>query len=155
MTELIEIRDSARAPATMQEAMGTIAVMQGQMDSMRGMMAAMAEMIRANNEQISRMGAAMQQLAMRQPVSRVQAAALNRALKDRAAELCSAWGCPAAAAAVVKCIRRDVRAALASGAGVSARSMSDVPACQYQTVMEMISRWDDLMIRRKARKGEL
>lgn len=153
MLEMIQTTNNA--PATMEDAVRVISDLQGQMVQMSGMMQAMAEMIRANNEQIAAMSKAMERLAMRQPVSRVQASALNRALRDRAAELCSAWGCPAAAAAVVKCIRRDVRAALASGAGVSARSMSDVPACQYQVVLDMIQRWDDLMIRRKARKGEL
>lgn len=152
MLELVRYEE--KTPTTMEDALITINELQTQLAGMAAMMQSMADMIRANNQQIAQMTDAMKRLAMRQPVTRTQAARLNQLVKARAGELADAWGYPDQAGQIATAIRRDVKKALESGAGISFRSMADVPSCQHDVVAGIIKRWDSFGIRLKLMKGE-
>lgn len=115
---------------------------------MAEMMATMAAMLQATTESMEQL---RRQVRLLEKVTPAQATTINRAIRERATEICSIYmvrgdqGEKLAAAA----IRKDVK--LQFGAG----SVKEVPRCDYEIALEQVRTWDDYKamkaIREKAR----
>lgn len=122
-----------------------------------GQIGALAEMLRVTNERMAEMEKVIRTL---EKVTPRQAGNVNRAIRERAAEICREYRMGVTitpvepgrgqapekarfepdkekAKAVGTAIRRDVRAA------TGARSMQAVARCDYSTVIGMIMDWDE------------
>ena len=98
------------------------------------LLAGMADMIRLTNE---RMAALEQQVRMLEKVTPAQAAALNTAIRERAAAACREYRMTGLEKPVAAAIRKAVR--LATGA----RSAREIARCDYQPVRDLIGTWDE------------
>lgn len=123
--------------------------------AMSGQISALAEMLRVTNERMAEMEKTIRTL---EKVTPQQGLNINRAIRERAAEICQEYrmGVTEKAAfranreklqAVAVAIRRDVRAA------TGARSMQAVARCDYGTVIEMVTDWDDYEKVQAIKKG--
>lgn len=139
--------------------------------AMSAQMGALAEMLRVTNERMAAMEAAIRTL---EKVTPQQAYNINKAIRERAAELCREYRMgtmvtPGAtediaktvqapekarfevnrekAKALATAIRREVRGA------TGARNMQAVARCDYGTVISMIMDWDDYEKIQRIRKG--
>ena len=135
--------------------------------AMSGQIGALAEMLRVTNERMAEMEKTIRTL---EKVTPQQAVNINKAIRERAAEICQEYrmgvtvtpveqgrgSAPERAAfkpnreklqAVAVAIRRDVRAA------TGARSMQAVARCDYATVIEMVTDWDDYEKVQTIKKG--
>ena len=106
----------------------------GTMEEARQLLAGMADMLRTTNE---RMAALEQAVRTLEKVTPAQASALNRAMRQRAAAVCREYLCEGKEKEAAAAIRRSVRAA------TGARSAREIPRCDYWTVLELITDWDD------------
>ncbi len=104
------------------------------------LMQGMADMVRATNE---RMAALETQVRMLEKVTPAQAADLNRAIRERAADICEEYRMKGQDKPVAAAIRKSVR--LSTGA----HSTREIARCEYTAVREMVETWDDY----KAIKG--
>lgn len=98
------------------------------------LMQGMADMVRATNE---RMAALETQVRMLEKVTPAQAADLNRAIRERAAEICEEYRMKGQDKPVAAAIRKALR--LATGA----RSTREIARCEYMPIREMVETWDD------------
>lgn len=135
--------------------------------AMSGQISALAEMLRVTNERMAEMEKTIRTL---EKVTPQQGLNINRAIRERAAEICQEYrmgvtvtpveqgrgSVPERAEfkpnreklqAVAVAIRRDVRAA------TGARSMQAVARCDYATVIEMVTDWDDYEKVQAIKKG--
>lgn len=103
-----------------------------------------AEMIRMTNE---RMTALERTVRMLEKVTPQQAAALNRAIRQRAAEICGDYRIEGQEKEVAAAIRKAVR--LSTGA----RSARDIARCDFGPVSEMIRGWEEYRIIKKIKAG--
>ena len=125
MNEIIEFRSPAPMALEAQTA---------ELRRMSEALSAMAAMLQATTESMEEL---RRQVRMLEKVTPGQAAAINRAIRERAAEVCSLYfikdGEKPAAAAIRKAVRGQF------GAG-SAREIS---RCDYDVVVDYIRNWDD------------
>lgn len=115
---------------------------------MAEMMATMAAMLQATTESMEQL---RRQVRLLEKVTPAQATSINRAIRDRATEICTIYmvrgdqGEKLAAAAIRKAVK------LQFGAG----SVKEVPRCDYEIALEQVRTWDDYKamkaIREKAR----
>lgn len=98
------------------------------------LLAGMADMIRLTNE---RMAALEKQVRMLEKVTPAQAAALNSAIRERAAAACREYRMAGLEKPVASAIRKAVR--LATGA----RSTREIARCDYQPVRDLVDAWDE------------
>lgn len=115
---------------------------------MAEMMANMAAMLKATTESMEQL---RRQVRLLEKVTPAQATSINRAIRDRATEICTIYmvrgdqGEKLAAAAIRKAVK------LQFGAG----SAKEVPRCDYEIALEQVRTWDDYKamkaIREKAR----
>ena len=115
---------------------------------MAEMMANMAAMLKATTESMEQL---RRQVRLLEKVTPAQATSINRAIRDRATEICTIYmvrgdqGEKLAAAAIRKAVK------LQFGAG----SVKEVPRCDYEIALEQVRTWDDYKamkaIREKAR----
>ena len=119
------------------------------------LLVALAEMIRTTNERITGMEArlAEMQKAVRtlEKVTPQQAGSINRAIRERAGELCEEYRMGADGEklnALAAEIRKDVRKL----AGVKATR--EVARCDYETVTDYVRDWEDYDRIQRIRKGE-
>lgn len=115
---------------------------------MAEMMATMAAMLQATTESMEQL---RRQVRLLEKVTPAQATTINRAIRERATEICSIYmvrgdqGEKLAAAAIRKAVK------LQFGAG----SVKEVPRCDYEIALEQVRTWDDYKamkaIREKAR----
>lgn len=113
-----------------------------EMQQMREALQTMAGLLRTTNETMAQL---QRQVRLLEKVTPAQASALNRAIRERAVELCAIYmlrddGCEKAVAAA---IRKAVK--LRFGANTS----KDLPRCEYEVAMAQVQGWDDY----KAMKG--
>lgn len=122
--ELTRLPETTTAAAEMQTFMTqTLALMQG-----------MAEMVRATNE---RMAALEMQVRMLEKVTPSQATDLNRAIRERTAEVVEEYRLKGLNKPVAAAIRKAVR--LSTGA----RSVREIARCDYRPILELVLTWDD------------
>lgn len=122
--ELTRLPETAPAAVEMQTFMTqTLALMQG-----------MAEMVRATNE---RMAAMEMQVRMLEKVTPSQATELNRAIRERTAEVVDEYRLNGMDKPVAAAIRKAVR--LSTGA----HSVREIARCDYKPILDMVAIWDD------------
>jgi len=139
MNEMI-MRDGKLMPVQMANAL--------ELKHMAEMMANMAAMLKATTESMEQL---RRQVRLLEKVTPAQATNINRAIRDRATEICTIYmvrgdqGEKLAAAAIRKAVK------LQFGAG----SVKEVPRCDYEIALEQVRTWDDYKamkaIREKAR----
>lgn len=139
MNEMI-MRDGKLMPVQMANAL--------ELKHMAEMMANMAAMLKATTESMEQL---RRQVRLLEKVTPAQATTINRAIRERATEICSIYmvrgdqGEKLAAAAIRKAVK------LQFGAG----SVKEVPRCDYEIALEQVRTWDDYKamkaIREKAR----
>lgn len=139
MDEMI-MRDGKLMPVQMANAL--------ELKHMAEMMATMAAMLQATTESMEQL---RRQVRLLEKVTPAQATTINRAIRERATEICSIYmvcgdqGEKLAAAAIRKAVK------LQFGAG----SVKEVPRCDYEIALEQVRTWDDYKamkaIREKAR----
>ena len=112
---------------------------------MQEMMATMAAMLQATTESMEQL---RRQVRLLEKVTPAQAAAINKAIRERATELCAIYLLrdDQAAKLTAAAIRKGVK--LQFGAG----STKEIPRCDYEIAMEMVRAWDDYQAM-KAIKG--
>jgi hypothetical protein len=103
---------------------------------MAEMMATMAAMLQATTESMEQL---RRQVRLLEKVTPAQAAAINRAIRERAVEICAIYtvrddrGEKLAAAEIRKAVK------LQFGAG----AVKEVPRCDYEIALEQVRTWDD------------
>ena len=140
MGDMVPIRpDAPMIPAAVAE----------EMQQMREALQTMAGLLRTTNETMMQL---QRQVRLLEKVTPAQARAINRAIRDRATELCAIYllrgdGCEKSVAAA---IRKAVK--LRFGAATA----KELPRCEYEVAMAQIQGWDDYGImkgiREKVRK---
>ena len=103
------------------------------MDQTMRIMQGMADMVRATNE---RMTALEKQVRMLEKVTPGQAAALNTAIRERAATVCAEYRMTGMEKQAAAAIRKSVR--LATGA----HSAREIARCDYKPICDLIGTWD-------------
>lgn len=98
------------------------------------MLAGMANMIRLTNE---RMTALEKQVRLLEKVTPGQAAALNAAIRERAAAVCAEYRMTGMEKQAAAAIRKSVR--LATGA----HSAREIARCDYKPICDLIGTWDE------------
>ena len=133
MNEMI-MRDGKLMPVQMANAL--------ELKHMAEMMANMAAMLKATTESMEQL---RRQVRLLEKVTPAQATSNNRAIRDRATEICTIYmvrgdqGEKLAAAAIRKAVK------LQFGAG----SVKEISRCDYEIALEQVRTWDDY----KAMKG--
>ena len=107
-----------------------------EMQQMREALQTMAGLLRTTNETMLQL---QRQVRLLEKVTPAQASALNRAIRERAMELCAIYmlradGCEKAVAAA---IRKAVK--LRFGAATA----KELPRCEYEVAMAQVQGWDD------------
>lgn len=115
---------------------------------MAEMMATMAAMLQATTESMEQL---RRQVRLLEKVTPAQATTINRAIRERATEICTIYmvrgdqGEKLAAVAIRKAVK------LQFGAG----SVKEIPRCDYEIALEQVRTWDDYkamkVIREKAK----
>lgn len=111
-------------------------------------LATMAAMLQATTESMEQL---RRQVRLLEKVTPVQAAAINREIRERAVEICAIYlvrddrGIKQTAAAIRRAFRLQF----------GANAAKDVPRCDYEVAMEMVRGWDDYgkMMEIKRRMG--
>ena len=116
-----------------------------EMQQMREALQTMAGLLRTTNETMLQL---QRQVRLLEKVTPAQASALNRAVRERAMELCAIYmlradGCEKAVAAA---IRKAVK--LRFGAATA----KDLPRCEYEVAMAQVQGWDDYKIMKGIRE---
>ena len=94
----------------------------------------MASMLRATNERMTSME---KEIRLLTKVTPAQATAINAAIRDRAAALCSSYRAAGCEKAVANAIRRAVK--LTTGI----TNVRELPRCEYSVAMQQVKMWDD------------
>lgn len=110
-------------------------------------LATMAAMLQATTESMEQL---RRQVRLLEKVTPAQASAINRAVRERAAEICAIYmvrgdqdqGKKLAAAAIRKALR------LQFGIG----SPKEIPRCDYEIALETAQTWDDYTAMKKIRE---
>jgi len=97
-------------------------------------MQGLATMMSNTNERMGRLENAVQLLTK---VTPMQAGAINKAIRERAREMCEAHRAPGGEAQAQNAIRREVRLAF----GV--QSVRELPRCEYQVALRQVQLWED------------
>lgn len=105
-----------------------------QMAAMSEAMRTMAAMLKATNENVE---ALRRQVATLEKVTSVQVSAINRAMREQAAELCEQYGAAGSEKAAANAIRHDFKAQF----GITVPR--ELPRCDYKAAREYIQWWDD------------
>jgi hypothetical protein len=105
-----------------------------EMQQMREALQTMAGLLRTTNETMLQL---QRQVRLLEKVTPAQASALNRAIRERAMELCAIYMIPGADKAVAAAIRKAVKLRF------GATTAKDLPRCEYEVAMAQIQGWDD------------
>lgn len=141
MEEHMIVPISAARPNELAE---IIANQELQIRQMAGLMGTMAESIRACTQQMS---ALAREVHMLTKVTPGQAKALNDAIRERAAEICTAYRIDSGEKRVSAEIRKTIRVSF----GIT--GTRDLPRGDWQTALQVIRTWDDYGIMRKIREA--
>ena len=107
-----------------------------EMRQMREALQTMAGLLRTTNETMAQL---QRQVRLLEKVTPAQASALNRAIRERATELCAIYmlrgegGEKAVAASIRKAVKLRFGAATAK----------ELPRCEYEVAMAQVQGWDD------------
>ena len=114
-----------------------------EMRQMREALQTMAGLLRSTNETMMQL---QRQVRLLEKVTPAQASALNRAIRERATELCAIYMAPGCDKPVAAAIRKAVK--LRFGAGTA----KELPRCEYEVAMAQIHGWDDYKTMRGIRE---
>ena len=114
-----------------------------EMQQMREALQTMAGLLRATNETMMQL---QRQVRLLEKVTPSQASAMNRAIRERATELCAIYMAPACDKAVATAIRKAVK--LRFGASTA----KDLPRCEYEVAMAQVQGWDDYKVMKGIRE---
>lgn len=114
-----------------------------EMQQMREALQAMAGLLRATNETMMQL---QRQVRLLEKVTSSQASALNRAIRERATELCAIYMAPGCDKAVAAAIRKAVK--LRFGAATA----KELPRCEYEVAMAQVQGWDDYKVMKGIRE---
>lgn len=114
------------------------------MKSLVMLMRGMSDMLASTNATMEAMRRRLDAMERRQQllehVTPGQAKAINEALKKQALQLCELYGMSGSAAAT-KRVAAAIRTDVCNGAG--ARTVRDLPACDYDVHLQAIELWED------------
>lgn len=115
-----------------------------EMEQMRMAMQAMAAMLKATTESMDQLRL---QVRLLEKVTAAQAAIVNRAIRDRAVEICAMYSIrdDAAVKKAATAIRRTVR--LQFGA------VKEIPRCEFEVALEQVRGWDDYKVMKSLKEG--
>ena len=105
-----------------------------EMQQMREALQTMAGLLRTTNETMMQL---QRQVRLLEKVTPAQAGALNKAIRERATELCAIYMAPGCDKPVAAAIRKAVK--LRFGAAAA----KDLPRCEYEVAMAQVRGWDD------------
>ena len=114
-----------------------------EMQQMREALQTMAQLLRTTNETMAQL---QRQVRLLEKVTPAQASALNRAIRERATELCAIYMAPGCDKPVAAAIRRAVK--LRFGAATA----KELPRCEYEVAMAQVRGWDDYKIMKGIRE---
>jgi hypothetical protein len=137
MQELALMHEADQVPAAMDPA-------QVQLQQMSEAMQTMAMMLRATAETIE---ALRKQVRLLEKVTPGQAAAINAAIRGRAAQLCEMYKVPGKEKTVAALIRKDMKLAFGAAA------VRDLPRCDYENALQQLQLWDDYKAMKRLRGG--
>ena len=115
------------------------AAVTAEMKSMREALQTMAGLLKATNETMVQLQRTVRLL---EKVAPAQASAINKAIRERAVELCAIYmirgdGCD-------KAVAKEIRKAVKLRFGATAAK--DLPRCEYEVAMAQVNGWDDYEI---------
>ena len=125
--------------------MTTEEVTAAQLQRMGDALATMAAMLKATTESMEQL---RRQVRLLEKVTPAQAAAINRAIRERAVEICAIYlvrddrGPKLAAAAIRKAMRLQF--------GI--RTANEIPRCDYDIALDAVRTWDDYTAMKKIRE---
>ena len=114
-----------------------------EMQQMREALQAMAGLLRATNETMMQL---QRQVRLLEKVTPSQASALNKAIRERAAQLCDLYAARGCDKPVAAAIRKAVK--LRFGAATA----KDLPRCEYEVAMTQVQGWDDYKVMKGIRE---
>ena len=135
MGELVTIKQNGALPIP--------AAVVEEMQQMREALQTMAGLLRATNETMMQL---QRQVRLLEKVTPSQASALNRAIRERATELCAIYMAPGCDKAVATAIRKAVK--LRFGAATA----KELPRCEYEVAMAQVQGWDDYKVMKGIRE---
>lgn len=107
-----------------------------EMRQMREAMQAMAQLLRTTNETMMQL---QRQVRLLEKVTPAQASAINRAIRERAVELCAIY--MLRGDGYDKAVAKEIRKAFKLRFG--ANTAKELPRCEYEVAMAQIQGWDD------------
>ena len=134
MNEMI-MQDGKLMPVQMANAL--------ELKRMAEMMATMAAMLQTTTENVEQL---RRQVRLLEKVTPAQASAINRAIRERAAEICGLYMAAGGEKLAATAIRKAVR--LQFGAGTT----KEIPRCDYEIALEQVRGWDDYKIMKGIRE---
>ena len=114
-----------------------------EMRQMREALQTMAGMLKATNESMAQL---QRQVRLLEKVTPAQASAINRAIRERAVELCVIYMATDCEKAVAQAIRKAVKLRF------GATAAKDLPRCEYEVALAQVQGWDDYSVMREIRK---
>lgn len=126
MGELVTVKPSEALPIPAEVA--------AEMQQMREALQTMAGLLRTTNETMAQL---QRQVRLLEKVTPAQASALNKAIRERAAQLCDLYAARGCDKPVAAAIRKAVK--LRFGAATA----KDLPRCEYEVAMTQVQGWDD------------
>ncbi len=126
MGELVTMKPSEALPIPAEVA--------AEMQQMREALQTMAGLLRTTNETMAQL---QRQVRLLEKVTPAQASALNKAIRERAAQLCDLYAARGCDKPVAAAIRKAVK--LRFGAATA----KDLPRCEYEVAMTQVQGWDD------------
>lgn len=114
-----------------------------EMRQMREALQTMAGMLKATNESMAQL---QRQVRLLEKVTPAQASAVNRAIRERAVELCVIYMAVDQEKAVAQAIRKAVKLRF------GATAAKDLPRCEYEVALAQVQGWDDYSVMREIRK---
>jgi hypothetical protein len=103
----------------------------------------MAGLLRATNESMMQL---QRQVRLLEKVTPAQAGALNKAIRERATELCAIYMVSGCDKAVATAIRRAVKMRF------GANSAKELPRCEYDVALAQVQGWDDYKMMKSIRE---
>lgn len=120
-----------------------------QIREMAGMIRSLADMLRITNERMAAMEKTIRTL---EKVTPQQAHNINKAIRERAAELCGDYRMEGSEKPVCAAMRKEIREATGT------KSMAGIARCDYESVINMVMDWDSYetmkQIRKKSRRTD-
>lgn len=118
------------------DALSILAAVTEETRQMREAMQAMAQLLRTTNETMMQL---QRQVRLLEKVTPAQASAINRAIRERAVELCVIY--MLRGDGYDKAVAKEIRKAFKLRFG--ANTAKELPRCEYEVAIAQIQGWDD------------